>query len=106
MRPALHRELVALFGEPVVAHAAITDPTTLHPSAPAMNAVSASADALLKLAGQPDAQRAYVSTLQPDLRLLLCLWIGNTGMVSALTHVRPAESAPTLTTPNCDQWVM
>ena len=57
MRPRLHAELVALFGASVVRHAA-----------------------LLRLEGQVASQRAYVAGLSPDLRLLLCMWIMDTGL--------------------------
>ena len=69
------RELAALFGNDLVHRASVTDPAELDLSAELMDAVWDAADRLLRDAGNPPAQRAYVEGLSAAVRLVLCMWI-------------------------------
>jgi len=70
-----NHELICLFGRDTVEKSYITDPSNLHLTAELMDSVDETTDALLKLAGQPNAQRRFVASLDEETRLALCMWI-------------------------------
>lgn len=78
------QEIRALFGEPVVRLARITDPATLELSAALMDRVHDGADALLTMRGHPDEQCRYVGELPFDVRLVLCMWLMDTDLAAKL----------------------
>ena len=69
------RELSALFGKELVDRARFTDPAELDLSAELMDTVWTGADQLLRDAGNPTVQRAFVEQLPDAVRLVLCMWI-------------------------------
>lgn len=86
----MHRELVALFGEATVAVAKMIDPAVLHLSADLMDRVHDAADAVLARTGRPTAQRQYVAGLPSDVRMILAMWLMDTGLAAKL--IRRAAS--------------
>ena len=67
--------LKAVFGRSLVCKACETDPADLELSAAAMHAVRDAADELLARAGDTEEQGRVVDTLQPTVRLALCMWM-------------------------------
>ena len=84
MTRRLTRELRSLFGPAVLDEASRTDPATLDLSAPLMDAVHTAADTLLAQRGDVSAQRATVAALPADVRLVLCLWVLDTGLAAKI----------------------
>jgi hypothetical protein len=82
----MQRELVALFGEPTVLVARMMDPALLALTVDLMDRVHDAADAVLARAGRPAAQRKYVADLPSDVRLVLCMWLSDTGLAARLTR--------------------
>lgn len=82
----MQRELIALFGEPTVLVARMVDPALLALSADLMDRVHDAADAVLARTGRPAAQRRYIGELTSDVRLLLCMWLMDTGLAAKLTR--------------------
>lgn len=76
-----------LFGEPVAYLAQITDPATLELSATLMDRVHDGADALLAMRDDLSEQQRYIGGLPPDVRLVLCMWLLDTGMASKLIRI-------------------
>jgi hypothetical protein len=68
-------EAKALFGRSLVRLARMTDPADLELTAETMDAVHDAADELLEHAGDPRAQGRVVAALNPQTRLLLCMWV-------------------------------
>jgi hypothetical protein len=68
-------EAKALFGRTLVRQARMTDPADLELTAEAMDAVHDAADELLEHAGDPRAQGRVVAALNPQTRLVLCMWV-------------------------------
>jgi hypothetical protein len=82
----MQRELIALFGEPTVLVAKMVDPALLALSADLMDRVHDAADAVLARTGRPAAQRKHVGELPSDVRLVLCMWLMDTGLAAKLTR--------------------
>jgi hypothetical protein len=82
----MQRELVALFGDATVQVAKMVDPALLALSADLMDRVHDAADAVLARTGRPAAQRKYVAELPSDVRLVLCMWLLDTGLAAKLTR--------------------
>ncbi|MFN7630397.1 MAG: hypothetical protein ACK59M_18560 [Pseudomonadota bacterium] len=82
----MRRELIALFGEPTVLVAGMVDPALLTLTADLMDRVHDAADAVLARTGRPAVQRRYVAELPSDVRLLLCMWLMDTGLAAKLTR--------------------
>jgi hypothetical protein len=82
----MHRELVALFGDATVQVAKILDPALLALSADLMDQVHDAADAVLARTGRPAAQRKYVEELPNDVRMVLAMWLLDTGLAAKLTR--------------------
>ena len=82
----IQRELIALFGEPTVLVAKIIDPAMLALSAGLMDRVHDAADAVLARTGRPAVQRKFVAELASDVRLVLCMWLMDTGLAAKLTR--------------------
>lgn len=78
-------ELAGLFGDVTVKIARMLDPAMLTLSADLMDQVHDGADAILMRTGRPDAQRRYVAVLPSDVRLVLCMWLMDIGLVAKLT---------------------
>lgn len=76
----LESELVVLFGRAIVARATRTEVADLELDAPFIERIADTADHLLKLKGDPAAQREVVSKLTEAQALALCMWIMDTGM--------------------------
>lgn len=87
----MKREMVALFGEPVVQVARMVDPQILALSADLLDQVCQSADRLLELRGQPVAQRKHVASLPSNVRLLLCMWLQDMGTAAKLINRTEAQ---------------
>jgi len=68
----------------VVSQARLTDPAELDLSAALMEAVWDAADQLLRDAGNPYAQRAYVQGMPEAARLVLCMWVMDLELVRKL----------------------
>lgn len=73
-----------MFGEPVVYLAQITDVATLDLSAALMDRVHDGADALLTMRGSLAEQQRYIGGLPFLVRLVLCMWLMDTDLVSKL----------------------
>ena len=88
---SIERELAALFGCSVVEQAGATDPAGLTVSADFMDRVHDAADSLLSRHG-PQEQRAFVEGLEPDTRLVLCMFIQDLELTATLaaTAIRRA----------------
>jgi hypothetical protein len=82
----IEREMIALFGEPTVLVARMVDPALLALSADLMDRVHDAADAVLVRTGRPAVQRRYVAELPSDVRLVLCMWLMDTGLAAKLTR--------------------
>ena len=82
----IQRELIALFGDPTVLVAKIIDPAMLALSAGLMDRVHDAADAVLARTGRPAVQRKFVAELASDVRLVLCMWLMDTGLAAKLTR--------------------
>lgn len=91
MSPQIEMELRHLFGAALVEEAARTDPASLDLSAALMDAVHTAADTLLAHRGDMPAQRATVAALPADVRLVLCMWLMDTGLAAKL--IRAAYAA-------------
>jgi hypothetical protein len=68
-------EAKALFGRTLVRTARLVDVDDLDPTLAAMDAIADSADKLLAHAGDPTAQGRVVASLDPQTRLMLCMWV-------------------------------
>jgi hypothetical protein len=68
-------EAKALFGRSLVRQARYTDPADIELTAETMDAVHDAADELLEHAGDPRAQGRLVAALNPQTRLVLCMWV-------------------------------
>lgn len=77
-------ELRRLFGDPVLYLAGITDPATLDLSATLMDRVHDGASALLEMRGHPAEQRRYIAGLPFEVRLVLVMWLMDTGTAARL----------------------
>ena len=86
MSAELAAEVRALFGEPVAYLAAILDPAEINLTAELMDRVHDAAYALLRLAEDPEGQQKYVQGLPFDVRVLLCMWLVDTGTAAKLTR--------------------
>jgi hypothetical protein len=82
----IEREMIALFGEPTVLVARMVDPALLALSADLMDRVHDAADAVLARTGRPAVQRRYVAELPSDVRLVLCMWLMDTGLAAKLVR--------------------
>lgn len=80
----LRRELVSLFGREMVEQASRTDPADLEVSAALMDTVHDAADKLLASSYRPSLQRDIVAGLDPQARLLLCMWLSDLGLAATL----------------------
>lgn len=76
--------MVSLFGRELVEQASRTDPADLEVSAALMDAVHDAADRLLASSCQPKLQRDIVAGLEPQARLVLCMWLTDLGLASTL----------------------
>jgi hypothetical protein len=85
-------EAKALFGRSLVREARYTDPADLVITAESMDAVHDAADELLEHAGDPRAQGRIVAALNPQTRLLLCMWVIDLSLGAILA--KRAISAP------------
>lgn len=86
-RPSrMQRELIALFGDATVQVAKMVDPALLALSADLMDRVHDAADAVLAGTGRPAAQRRFIGELPSDVRLVLCMWLLDTGLAAKLTR--------------------
>lgn len=79
-------EVSRLFGEPLVRLADMTDPAGLDLSAALMDRVHDGADALLTLRGDMAEQHRYVQALPHEIRLVLCMWLMDTGLAAKLVR--------------------
>ena len=86
-------ELVRLFGEPLIRLAEFTDPLALELSAALMDRVHDGADALLTMRGDPGEQHRYVQDLPHEVRLVLCMWLLDTGLASKLVRASLAHAS-------------
>lgn len=86
-------ELRRLFGEPLVRLAEQTDPMELDLSAGLMDRVHDGADALLTLHGDTEEQHRYVQALPHEVRLVLCMWLMDTGLATKLVHAVFAQAS-------------
>ncbi len=84
MSPRIAVELRHLFGPVLLEEATRTDPASLDLAAALMDAVHDAADALLAQRGDAAAQRATVAQLPDDVRLVLCMWLMDTGLAAKL----------------------
>ena len=84
MSPRIAVELRHLFGPALLEDAVRTDPATLDLSAALMEAVHDAADTLLCQRGDVPAQRGTVAQLPEDVRLVLCMWLMDTGLAAKL----------------------
>ncbi len=84
MSPRIAVELRHLFGPALVEDAARTDPASLDLTAALMEAVHDAADTLLSQRGDVSAQRGIVAQLPGAVRLVLCMWLMDTGLAAKL----------------------
>jgi hypothetical protein len=84
MSPRIAAELRHLFGPALLAEAERTDPVSLDLSAALMDAVHDAADTLLSQRGDVSAQRGTVAQLPSEVRLVLCMWLMDTGLAAKL----------------------
>ena len=82
----MQRELITLFGDAPVQVTKMVDPALLALSADLMDRVHDAADAVLARTGRPSAQRMYVAELPSDVRMILCMWLMDTGLAAKLTR--------------------
>lgn len=80
----LAAELAGLFGRGVLHQARLADPADLDLTAEQMDAVHDAADDLMELHGKPKAQVELVRSLDPQTRLILCMWAMDTGLLDSL----------------------
>ena len=92
MSPRIEVELRHLFGPALLDQAGRTDPATLDLSAALMDAVHDAADTLLGQQGHVSAQRATVAALPEDVRLVLCMWLRDTGLAAKLSRAACAAA--------------
>lgn len=86
-----HQELRQLFGEPVAYLAQITDIANLELSAELMDSVHDGADTLLTMRGKVRLQQRYIKGLPFTVRLVLCMWLMDTELVSKLIRTAYAK---------------
>lgn len=79
-------ELRQLFGETITRQARQTDPAMLDLSANLMDRVHDAADALLCIRGDIEGQKALVVALPFNVRLVLCMWLMDTGLATKLAR--------------------
>lgn len=89
----MESELVRLFGRHIVRQAELTDPADLDLSGELMDEVHTTADALLRLAGYPDLQRAVVANMSPVARKVLCMWISDMDLAYKLAITAAKRAA-------------
>lgn len=83
----IRQDLKHLFGEPVTSLAKIVGLEALEITPELMESVHDAADALLKMRGQPERQRAYLVGLPFTARLVLCMWLTDTELAAKLIRV-------------------
>jgi hypothetical protein len=79
-------EAKALFGRSLVRQARNTDPADLDLTAEAMDTVHDAADELLEHAGDTRAQGRVVAALNPQARLVLCMWVIDLSLGATLAN--------------------
>jgi len=84
LQASLEFELAFLFGQATVHQAKQSDIVDLDLDIEFLNGVSEIAGQLLKLTGQPIQQRKFVARLNADNRLMLCMWLMDTGIADKL----------------------
>jgi hypothetical protein len=87
-------ELAALFGRGLVEQAHATDVAELELSAARMEAVHDAADDLLTHCGDTVAQHEIIRSLDPDTRLVLCMWCLDMSMAARLAARAIREPMP------------
>ena len=85
-------EVTRLFGDPLVRLADMTDAAGLDLSAALMDCVHDGADALLTLRGDISEQHRYVQDLPHEVRLVLCMWLMDTGLAAKLVRAALAKA--------------
>ena len=89
----MRTELRRLFGEPLVRLADMTDPMALELTAGLMDRVHDGADALLLMRGDMEEQHRYVQALPHEVRLVLCMWLMDTGLAAKLVRAVLAQAS-------------
>jgi hypothetical protein len=89
----IDEELARMFGEPLMRLAEFTDPLAMDLSAALMDHVHDGADALLVMRGNPEEQQLYVQDLPHKVRLVLCMWLMDTGLASKLVRATLARAS-------------
>jgi hypothetical protein len=78
------RELALLFGEEIVEQAQLIDIGVLNITDEMTAAIGEGIRQLKKLKNDPEAQRQWIAKQETGLRLLLCLWIMDMGLLEKI----------------------
>ncbi len=78
------RELAALFGEAIVEQARMVDIADLNMTDQMTAAIGDGIKHLKQLKGSPEQQRQWMEKQEAGLRLLLCLWIMDMGLLDKI----------------------
>ena len=77
-------ELAVLFGQETVEQASQLDIADLHLNDEIVASISNGIRTLKELQHNPSAQVSFVNSLEPGARLLLCMWIMDTGLLTKI----------------------
>ena len=77
-------ELAVLFGQETVEQASQLDIADLHLNDEIVASISSGIRTLKELQHNPSAQVSFVNSLEPGARLLLCMWIMDTGLLTKI----------------------
>ena len=80
----LAKELSFLFGEQIVEQARLLDTGDLNMTDEMTASIGEGIKQLKKLKNDPEAQKTWVVQQEPGLRLLLCLWIMDMGLLEKI----------------------
>lgn len=90
-RKPIRQDLKHLFGEPVTSLAKIVGLESLAVTPELMESVHDAADAMLTMRGQSERQRGYLAGLPFTVRLVLCMWLTDTGLAARLIQIAFAK---------------
>ena len=90
-RKPIRQDLKHLFGEPVSSLAKIVGLESLEITPELMESVHDAADAMLTMRGQSERQRGYLAGLPFTVRLVLCMWLTDTGLAARLIQIAFAK---------------
>ena len=84
LQASLEFELASLFGRATVRQAKQTDVVDLDLDAEFLDGIAEMAGQLIQATGKPTQQREFVARLNAENRLMLCMWLLDSGLASKL----------------------